>query len=122
MYKAVSMNNKYGQYRACYKILKVSKRLLVTHCVLLPRVMADPPPCMSCMVKGSPIPSSKLNSGPPKQALNPVLGEPRLAIVVSAIMSPIEFPDWSRDKISPLIRQKSEAKAFTSTSLSQSLK
>ena len=116
------MNNKYGQYRACYKILKVSKRLLVTHCVLLPRVMADPPPCMSCMVKGSPIPSSKLNSGPPKQALNPVLGEPRLAIVVSAIMSPIEFPEWSKDKISPLIRQKSEAKAFTSTSLSQSLK
>ena len=55
--------------------------------------MTDPPPCMSCIVKGSPIPSSKLNSGPPKQALKPVLGEPRLAMVVSAIMSPMEFPD-----------------------------
>ena len=46
-------------------------------------------------MKGSPIPSSKLNSGPPKQALKPVLGEPRLAMVVSEIMSPMEFPDWS---------------------------
>ena len=54
--------------------------------------MTDPPPCMSCIVKGSPIPRSKLNSGPPKQALNPVLGEPRLAMVVSAIMSPMELP------------------------------
>ena len=61
----------------------------------LPREIVDPPPCISSIVKGSPIPRSKLNSGPPKQALKPVLGEPRLAIVVSAIMSPMEFPDWS---------------------------
>ena len=51
----------------------------------LPSGMEALPSCRSWMVKGSPIPSSRLNSGPPKQALKPARGEPRLYIRVSSI-------------------------------------
>ena len=44
------------------------------------------------MEKGSPIPSNKLKRGPPKHALKPALGDPLLAIDVSAMRSPMELP------------------------------
>ena len=49
-----------------------------------------PPVPRIWMVKGRPMPSSMLKRGPPKAALNPIRGLPRLAIATSAIMSPVQ--------------------------------
>ena len=42
-----------------------------------------------------PIPSKRFSNGPPKQAENPILGYPCLAVAVSATKSPIELPQAS---------------------------
>ena len=39
-----------------------------------------------------PIPNKRLSNGPPKQAENPILGFPCLAVAVSATKSPMELP------------------------------
>ena len=57
--------------------------------------MVEVPFLIISIVNGNPIPNKRLNKGPPKQALNPALGDPLFAIEVSAIMSPIEFPQAS---------------------------
>ena len=41
------------------------------------------------------MPSKRFNNGPPKQAENPILGYPCLAVAVSATKSPIELPQAS---------------------------
>ena len=54
------------------------------------------PPCKILIVKGIPMPKRVLKRGPPKQALNPALGKPFIAIVASGTKSPIEFPQASK--------------------------
>ena len=52
-------------------------------------------------MKGSSIPIKALKRGPLKLALNPALGDPLCAMVVSGTKSPIEFPQAS--KVNPRI-------------------
>ena len=73
---------------------------------VLPSGMEALPSCSSWMVKGSPIPSSRLNSGPPKQALKPARGEPRLHTHISylSIIYPVYLPIYNLPYISMYLR------------------
>ena len=66
-----------------------------TRVILLQINVIDEPPCKIWIVKGRPMPTRVLKSGPPKHALKPALGEPLFAIDVSGTMSPMEFPQDS---------------------------